>query len=340
MTEIRRQRKIEHIENYLRSFRDNKPLFEDVYIEHNALGDINFDEIDTSVEFLGRKLSFPLMIDAMTGGSTVSSDINEDLSNICYEFKIPMAVGSQSIALEDENAKESFEIVKEQCFSKFPIIGNLGANASVDDLKKASDMIDASAMQIHLNIAQELVMPEGDRNFKGYKDNIRKLKESYDKDIIIKEVGFGINKITAEKLKDIGIKYIDVAGFGGTNFIEIEDMRNFEIDYSDLYQWGIPTAKSIIDVRSVSDDFFIIASGGVSGAMDIVKSIVLGANMCAMSGEVLSYLLRGGYDYTVSFLNGVIQKTKVIMALLGAKNIEELRQVDYKLTGKLKDICG
>ncbi|MDO4594313.1 MAG: type 2 isopentenyl-diphosphate Delta-isomerase [Tissierellia bacterium] len=339
MQEYRKQRKIEHIENYLRSFTKSDPLFNDVYIEHRALNEINFDEIDTSVEFLGKKLPFPLMINAMTGGSDMSSDINEDLSNICYEFKIPMAVGSQKIVLEDDSLIDSFKVVKEMSDGEFPVIGNLNANCSIEELKKASDLIDATAMQLHLNSAQELVMPEGDRNFKGIYDNIKKLVKEFDKDIIVKEVGFGIGKKDIELLNEIGVKYIDISGHGGTNFIEIEDMRNFDMDFSDLYNWGIPTAKCLIDAKKVQGDFKIISSGGVSNANYIVKSLILGADICAMSGEILSYLLRGGYDYTINFIKELMYKTKMIMALLGVKNIEQLKKVDYKLTGKLRQLC-
>lgn len=338
MQEFRSERKVDHIENYLRSFTKNDPLFKDIYIEHVALNDIDFENIDTSVEFLGKKLDFPLMIDAMTGGNDVSTDINQDLSNICLEFNLPMAVGSQTIALKDPESEYSFKVVYEESGGRFPIIGNLGANSTADDFKKACDLINAQAMQVHLNTAQELVMPEGDRNFKNYLKNIQNIRANFDKELIVKEVGFGIDKKSAQKLHDIGIRYIDIAGLGGTNFIEIEDMRNFDNDFSDLYGWGIPSAKSIIDVRSVSDDFFIIASGGIKSCLDIVKSIVIGADMCAMSGEVLSYLLRGGYDHTVKFIEQLQYKTKCVMALLGVDSIEKLKKVDYKVTGRLKEL--
>lgn len=105
-----------------------------------------------------------------------------------------------------------------------------------------------------------------------------------------------------------------------------------------MYSWGIPTAKSIIDVRSVSDETFVIASGGVRTAMDVVKSIIIGADMAAMTGEVLNYLLHGGYEACESFLKEIQHKIKIIMALLGVRNIKELKEVDYKLKGELKEL--
>lgn len=336
MNSQRRERKDAHIENYLKSKYRGSTLLEDVYIEHNATSDVSLDEIDTSIEFMGKKIAMPLMVDAMTGGGSTSANINEDLSSICESLNIPMAVGSESIAISDEESRDSFELVKykEDLFR----IGNLGFEREYEDFVFARDLIDAHAMQVHLNLAQELVMKEGDNSYHSSLDLIENLIQNFSYPIIVKETGSGISKSVAQKLVNVGVKYIDVAGKGGTNFIEIEDLRDFEADYSDLYNWGIPTAKSIIDVRSVSNDSFVIASGGIRNAMDIVKSIIIGADMAAMSGEVLSYLLHGGYEACENFLKEINLKIKIIMALLGVRSIDELKKVDYKLKGELKEL--
>lgn len=336
MDRQRRQRKDQHIENYLKTRTRGTTLLDCVYIEHNALSDVSLKQIDTSVEFMGQKIAMPLMVDAITGGGDSSASINEDLSSICESINIPMAVGSESIALTDESSRESFELVKQK--ENLIRVGNLGFERNYDDFIFARDLIDAKAMQVHLNIAQELVMKEGDNDFHSSIDIIGELVEKFPYPIIVKETGSGISKEVAQKLLEKNVQYIDVAGKGGTNFIEIEDLRDFEMDYSDLYNWGIPTAKSIIDCRSVSDDVFIIASGGIKTAMDVVKSIIIGADMAAMTGEVLNYLLRGGYQACEDFLKEVNHKIKIIMALLGVRNIEELKKVDYKLIGELKEL--
>lgn len=335
MTSRRRERKDEHIENYLKTSGYSDPLFEDVYLDHNSLSDVNFDEIDTSIEFLGRKISMPIMINAMTGGGESSADINEDLSSICKSLNIPMAVGSQTIGLEDDEAKESFTLIREKDLVR---IGNLGAERSLEDFKNAAGMIGAHAIQVHLNVAQELFMPEGDKNFRGYYENIKKLIKSLDVPIIVKETGNGLSKATCQKLIEAGVKYLDVSGKGGTNFIEIEDMRDFESDYKEFYGWGVPTAKAIIDARSLSDDVFIIGSGGIKTAVDVAKALILGADMTAISGEALRYLLLGSYEACYDYLKEMNRRLKIVMALLGVKNIEELKKVDYKLTGRLKEL--
>lgn len=336
MSSINSQRKDEHIENYLRTSSSASTLLEDVYIEHNAISDICLDEVDTSINFLGRKIAMPLMVDAITGGGSSSAAINEDLSSICQELSIPMACGSESIALTEKESRESFELIKDK--KDLLRIGNLGFERNYEDFVFAKDLIDAHAMQIHLNLAQEMVMKEGDNSYHDPLSIIEELVEKFDCPIIVKETGCGISKKVAKRLIEKNVKYIDIAGQGGTNFIEIEDLRNFDMDFSDFYTWGIPTAKSIMDIRSLSDDTFIIASGGIKTAMDIVKSIVIGADMTAMTGEVLNYLLRGGYDACENFLKEINHKMKIIMVLLGVKNIDQLKKVDYKLTGRLKEL--
>ncbi len=336
---MRSARKKEHIENYLKTSFQGDTLFGDVFLEHNSLPNLNFNDIDTSIEFLGRKVSYPIIINAMTGGSALTKEINHDLSELAKEFDIPMAVGSQTIALEDdEDAIESFKVVRGIIGDKGVVISNLSGQASVEQAKKAIEMLNGDAIQIHLNVAQELVMEEGDREFKGIIDNIEAIVKNLDKPVIVKEVGFGMSKEVAQRLYNIGVRYIDISGYGGTNFIEIENLRNHSYDFTELYNWGIPTAASLINCRRLPKDLNIISSGGIRNATDIVKSLILGAQTVGISGELLSFLVHGGYAYAKEYLENIIYKMKILMILLGKKNIEELRNSEYKITGRLKDL--
>lgn len=335
---MRQERKREHVESYLKTEYVGDNLFKDIYIENNSLPGINFEEIDTKVSFLGKTVDFPLMINAMTGGADELSSINEDLARIARDFNIPMAVGSQKIGIEYPECKESFKIARDILGKDGILIGNLSANASLEELIEASSMIEADAMQLHLNVCQEMFMDEGDRNFKDIEKNIEYLSKNYEKPIIIKEVGFGISATVSKKLTKLGINHIDISGTGGTNFIEIEDMRNFNKDYSDMYHWGIPTAKALIDCKRENPDNFYISSGGVNNADSIIKSFILGANFTAISGEVLRYLMHGGFDEAEKYVEDIIEKSKIIMMLLGVKKIKDLKNVNYTLTGRLKEL--
>ncbi|MGJ0846413.1 type 2 isopentenyl-diphosphate Delta-isomerase [Tissierella praeacuta] len=338
---MREKRKREHVENYLRTTYKGVTLLENVFLEHNALPDLNFEDIDTKTFFLGKIVDYPIIINAMTGGSDFSWEINRDLSLIAKEFNIPMAVGSQTIALcDDEECKSSFKIVRQTMGDNGTVIANLNAQAAIEDVKKALDMIEADAIQLHLNPAQEVVMLEGDRHFRGILDNIGNIVEKIGKPVIVKEVGFGISKEVATKLYNVGVRNIDISGYGGTNFIEIENIRYNNIDFSDLYSWGIPTALALIKCRELPKELNLIASGGIRDSMDIVKSLVIGGNMVGISGEILSYLLHGGYENARNYLEVTIHKMKILMLLLGKKNIEELRATDYKIMGDLKDLIN
>ena len=335
---MRKYRKTEHIENFLLSTYVGDPLFSDIFLYNDSLPEINYDEIDTSLNFLNKKVKFPLMINAMTGGSDLSEEINRSLANVAAEYDLPMAVGSQTIALEDKDSRKSFEIVRE-IIKDGIVISNLSGFASTEDAKLAVDLLRADAIQIHLNPAQELVQVEGERNFCGILNNIEEIVKTSEVPVIVKEVGFGMSQKTVKKLHDVGVKYVDISGFGGSNFFEIENLREPNADISDLFSWGIPTALSLIETKKLAyDDMYLIASGGIKTSVDIVKSLCIGADMTAISGEILSYIVRGGYEYTLRYIDGLMEKTKMLMMLNGAKNISEPQKVDYKVTGKLREL--
>ncbi|MCF6460246.1 type 2 isopentenyl-diphosphate Delta-isomerase [Clostridium sp. Cult3] len=335
---MRKDRKKEHIDHYLKSGYINYTLFDDVFVEHNALPELNLSEIDTRIKFLGNNVNYPIMINAITGGTEFSREINRDLSKIAKEYNIPMAVGSQTIALRDKESHESFKIVREIMGQEEVVIANLNAHASIEDVKFSLDLLEADGIQLHLNPAQELVMKEGDRDFKGILNNIQDIVSSIEKPVIVKEVGFGISKNIAQSLYDAGVKYIDVSGVGGTNFIEIEDRRNDQIDFSDIYSWGIPTALSLIQCRGISEELVLIASGGIRTSLDILKSIILGADMVGISGQILKELMEGGYERANRYMKDLTYKLKALMLLTGSKNIEELKRVPYKVKGDLRDL--
>lgn len=335
---MRKSRKKEHIENYLRTVYEGDTLFKDIFLQHNALPELNFEDINTEVELFGKTIAYPIIINAMTGGCEFAKDINRNLVKLAKEFNIPMAVGSQTVALcEDEEAIESFKVVREE-FPEGLIIANLSANASLEEVTAAIELIQADVIQLHLNPAQEIVMKEGDRQFKGVLDNITNISKQIDKPVIVKEVGMGISKEVGKILYDNGIRWIDISGSGGTNFIEIENMRYPEMDFTELYEWGIPTALSLLECRKLPNDLKLISSGGVRTSLDIVKSIVLGAEVVGIAGEILLFLLHGDYQAARDYLENTIYKLKVVMLLLGKSNIAELKQVDYRIKGELLEL--
>ena len=336
---IEKNKRDKRLDNSLITSFEGDNLLSDVYIEHNSLPEMNFDEIDTKTKFLGQEVPFPLMINAMTGGTKQSVEINETLYNLSRELGLAMEIGSQEDLMSNPEISDLFlgELVKDKERENI-LISNLHSSFEIEYLQKALDHIKSDAIALHLNPAQDIVSKDGRKDFTGILENIKKCSEHFGDKLIVKEVGFGMSQETIQKLVDAGVKNIDVSGFGGTNFIEIENLRNIEYDFSDIYGWGVPTAKAILNARKVSKDVTIIASGGIKTSMDIIKALVLGADMVAISGELLKYLLHGGYDNAKDYLVNLIYKAKIIMFLLGARNIDELKKTPYKLTGKLKEI--
>ncbi|MCM0649781.1 type 2 isopentenyl-diphosphate Delta-isomerase [Clostridium swellfunianum] len=330
-------RKEQHVKHFLERDFEGDNFFKYIYLEHNSLPEIDFNEINTKYRFIGKTVDFPIMINAMTGGFKGAIDINSSLATLAKEFNIPMAVGSQAIAVNDKEYEPSFKVVRE-ILKDGIVISNINAFAGVEDVRRAMDMIQADAVQIHLNPAQEITMSEGDRNFKGILNNIENIVKKIDKPIIVKEIGFGISKDVTRRLLNAGVKYIDIGGSGGTNFIKIESARNEEFEFSELFEWGIPTALSLLECKSVSNDINIICSGGMRQAEEIVKALCVGAEIIGISGGILRELLDGGYDGAKKYLENIIFKAKVIMLLLGKKNINELRTVPYRIKGELKEL--
>ncbi|WP_282926615.1 type 2 isopentenyl-diphosphate Delta-isomerase [Helcococcus kunzii] len=327
-----------YIDNSLISSYQGDTLFDDVYIEHNSLPEINFEDIDTKSEIFGKEISFPLIINAMTGGTERGMEINSVLYTIAKELNLPLAVGSQEDSLDSKISELFIGHIDDDLEKDIVLISNLSAKAKPEEIDRAMKAIDAKGISLYLNAAQEAVSYDGDTKCKGVLENISKLTTKYSDNLLIKEKSMGMSEETIRKLIKAGVKYIDLSGAGGTNFIEMENLRNYRNDFSDLYSWGIPTAKAIINARNVDKDVKIIASGGIKTSLDIVKSFVLGADYVGISGEVLRYVLHGGYEQAKSYLNGLIYKTKVLMFLLGVTDIKELKNVEYKITGKLKEI--
>ena len=333
----RATRKDDHIKLFMQSTSAKNNGFKDIVIQNNALPEINFEDISTDQVFLDKVIDMPIMINAVTGGTDYTYDINKQLAELSMTYNIPMAVGSQTIAIHDISKQESFKIVREINKAGI-IIANVSANSSYDSVCEAIEMVAADAIQLHLNTAQEICMREGDRDFKGILNNIKNIVHEAKVPVIVKEVGFGISYEAAKKFHHVGVKYVDTGGKGGTNFIAIEDSRNKDIDYSFLKHWGIPTALSLLECRNVSRDLHIICSGGITKGEEIVKAITMGAAITGISGLILRELLDKGYDGAKACIEKLQHEMKVFMLLLGAEDIEKLSKTNYLLKGELQQL--
>ncbi len=297
---------------------------EHIHLLNDSVPELDLEEIDLGSIFLGKKLKFPLLINAITGGTRQAAQINQALSALAARQQIAMAVGSQTIAIEDPGLRYTFALVRE-ANPEGIILANVSAASGVKEALEAVEMIKADGLQLHFNIPQELAMPEGDRSFKGILKQVEKIKENCPVPIIAKEVGFGFSRESIERIYQTGVKIFDIGGQGGTNFVSIEDQRRGMFG-SELDGWGIPTAVSLIEALSLELPVKIIASGGIRSALGAAKALALGADMVGMAGSLLKILLNQGPVKLEQEMEALLYRLKAVFLMTGARNLEELQE--------------
>jgi isopentenyl-diphosphate Delta-isomerase len=290
-------RKSDHIKiNLERDVRSGLTSgLERYHIIHNALPEQSLEGVDTSLALFGKKLSAPILISSMTGGTEQARLINQCLAESAQECGLAMGVGSQRAALEDPRHIPTYAIVREVA-PDILLFANLGAvqlnyDYGIDECRRAVDMIQADALLLHLNPLQEALQVGGNTNFSGLAKRIKKICRLLEVPVIVKEVGWGISKKTAKMLAECGIAAIDVAGAGGTSWSQVE-MYRAQDDFlrrlaGTFVDWGIPTSDSILNVREAAPGTMIFASGGLKDGLDIVKCLALGATLGGMAGQFL-----------------------------------------------------
>ena len=315
-----------------------------VRLVHNALPELDYEDIDTSMTFLGKRFSAPLIIDSMTGGTDEATIINGRLGELAEKYGFGMGLGSQRAGLKSEELAATYSIARKNAPNAF-LIANIGGaqlskGLTVDEAKRIVKMIRADALAVHLNPLQELVQPEGEPRYKRVLGQISELAKTIDVPLIVKEVGAGISKEVAIKLEMANVSAINIAGAGGTSWAGVEKLRAESLK-DDLkkhlgemfWDWGIPTAASLIEVRRAVK-LPLIASGGLRNGLEVAKCIALGASMAAMAYPFLQTAAQSR-ESLFAFADTILTELKSTMFLVGAKNIAALASSRYILTGLL-----
>ena len=298
---------------------------------HNALPEVDLDEIDVRASFLGKRLRAPILISSMTGGFDLARRVNRNLAAAAQRLGLAMGVGSQRVALELPAAADSFKV--RDLAPDILLLGNLGAvqlnyGYGLEQCRSAVKMIGADGLILHLNVLQEAVQPEGNRNFKGLTRRIADICRGLGAPVVAKEVGFGISADAAVRLKDAGVAAIDVAGRGGTSWYAVEARRAAEKGKpagETFADWGIPTEDALVQVRRALPDMELVASGGIRNGLDIAKSLALGATVAAIGQPLLAPALESA-DKVVESLAGLIHEIRVAMLCVGAQDLDALRK--------------
>ena len=334
-TSQRASRKDEHLELAMRLHgQDRAGAFDDVSFIHHSLPGVSAEQVDIGTTILGSRWEVPFYINAMTGGTQATAAINAGLAEAAAEAGVAIACGSQHVALRDPERSDGFHVIRRRAPDAF-VLANVGPTVSPQEALQAVEMLEANALQIHLNAAQELVMPEGDRDFTNWSEAIAGIVAAVPVPVVVKEVGFGLSRRTIEALARTGVAAVDVAGAGGTDFIAIENERRPQRDLSYLVGWGQSTALCLLESLSGSEPVSlpVLASGGVRNPLDVVRSLALGACAVGASGHVLRTLIKAGPEALRQELRTWSEHVRTLMTLLGATDVSQLRRTDVLVTG-------
>jgi len=322
-------------------------LLNDIQLLHQALPELDINDIDLSVEFFDKKLKAPLMITSMTGGAEHARKLNFALAEAAQTYGIVLGVGSQRVMIQHSELANDFKVRAQ--IPDGVLLGNIGAvqlpEYSPDVIKELVDSIEADGICVHLNAAQELMQAEGHRDFRNILDAIARLMDKLDGRILVKETGAGMSEETLLKLKSIGVHYLDVSGAGGTSWTKVEACRAANSKLKKLGEafgdWGVPTAFSIIAARKIfGDNAGIVGSGGISTGLDAAKAIVAGADIAGFARPALMAFLDSGADGVSALIESFIDELKTAMLLTGSKDIPALQHASRVYTGELKDWLG
>ncbi len=333
---LRASRKDEHVRLAAAQERPAHNDFDDIEFLHHALVGGDAATVDLGVTIAGRRWDLPLYVNGMTGGTERTTRINREIAIAARETGLAMGCGSVSVALDDPAAAEGFRIIRAENPDGV-VLANIGVGRSGADAVRAVELVEADALQLHLNAVQETVMREGATDFSGWLRSVEDVVRHSPVPVIAKEVGFGLSRRTLRTLADLGVGIADVAGVGGTDFVRIENDRRDDADYSWLVGFGQSAAASLLDAPEDGPE--LLASGGVRNPFDVVKSLALGASAVGVAGLFLRAALDDGAEGLVTLVEQWRGQLREVFALLGAANPAQLLGTDVLVRGRLAEFA-
>ncbi len=299
---------------------------------HEALPDINLEDVNLCVEIFSKRLEAPILISSMTGGTKEAAKINLNLAAAAQKTGIAMGIGSQRAAIENPELIESFQVRKvAPDILHFANLGAIQLNYGycIEECQRAVEMIEADALILHLNPLQEAVQTEGNTRFAKLLEKIEEICKNLPVPVIAKEVGWGFSGQTAKKLSAAGVTAIDIAGAGGTSWTQVEMHRAKTENQAKLasafIDWGIPTAESIAQVKEAAPELIIFASGGLRTGIDIAKCIALGASLGGIASPLLK-AANNSVEMTIQKVQEISNEIRVCMFAAGIEDHEQLQK--------------
>ncbi len=305
---------------------------ENIQLIHEALPDLNFDQVSLVGRSLERKISIPMFVSSMTAGHTQGVNLNRILARACAEKGWRMGVGSQRRELGDAKAAHEWAQIRKAA-PRVELLGNLGISQLIRtktaQVERLVEALAASAMIIHLNPLQECIQPEGTPNFRGGLQALERLVKSLSVPVVVKETGCGFSRATLKRLRGIGVAAVDVSGLGGTHWGRIEGDRSDEHSARSeaavtLADWGISTVESMINATAMKTDYEVWASGGVRSGLDAAKLLAMGATSVGFAAPILSSALRGEKEL-LRKMSVFEYELKIALFCTGCRTVAELQ---------------
>lgn len=315
-------------------------LLEEVDLVHDALPELAVSEIDVSTSLLGKRLQAPLLITGMTGGTSEAGEINQALARVAEEHGIAFGLGSQRAMQRTPELAYTFSVRAHAPTTL--LLANLGLVQAVvtptADVARLVERVGADAVCIHLNPAQELIQPGGDRDFRGGLATFARLVRELPVPVVAKETGCGIARTVAVRLRDVGVRTIDVSGAGGTSWVKVEALRANDEGRAlgdEFADWGIPTAAAVAGVRGLGLE--VVASGGIRTGLDVAKAVALGARAAGVALPVFRAYREGGLPAAARFLDRLVEGLRTAMVLTASRDLEALSRAPLVLGRRLRD---
>ena len=138
MSDEVKQRKIEHVTIALEQDVSvpQRANWNDVQLVHQSLPEVDLDDVDTSISFLGHTLRYPIFISSLTGGHPDVTHINQNLARAAEQYGLALGVGSQRAAIVNPDLASSYAITRENAPHAF-LIANIGAPQLISQARHA-----------------------------------------------------------------------------------------------------------------------------------------------------------------------------------------------------------
>ena len=277
------ERKKDHIDLAFRSRLEAQQL-DDRFMYEPALAGHPIIKNIPETPFSDFRLSLPVWVSSMTGGTLMAGKINANLARACGEYGMGMGLGSCRQLLYSDEFLSDFQV--KQYMPEQPLFANLGIaqvealveNNEFDRIRDLLKKLDADGLIVHVNPLQEWLQPEGDTYTIAPLDTISRLVEHLDTRLIVKEVGQGMGKESLRGLMKLPLTAIDFGAAGGTNFSLLELLRSDQLRLDSLTciaKTGHTAAEMLEFVHQILDEEGndilcrqIIISGGISNFLD------------------------------------------------------------------------